>query len=1356
MGIEETRTPTDWMNLYSPLRDAVESPGQPGQVLRSQGSGAAPIWAGEGSNSSIPSPGSCTDDGILVSPGPIYACDQPEEGPIVFVPPTAPDGISSFLMHIQGFGLASDGDDQGAIDTLLQVDLENGLPARVHVQGVAADLDLYCARRSDGRIVVVIGNAATKWVEPMISITHLWVAGSPDAASWGSGWTVERPDTFVGWTLTGAQPIGYQQGLGVPDQAGNGGGRYTNCVGGFSAPNVAVGALVWAIPDEVPVQTILHLYGTGMDGAETTVNCWVRLGRGLSRGEPYTDVEVVNMAPAAPPRVRVGVDALGRGCLIVGEIGGVWRRPALALSEVVSSRVLGDIYRPVWVSSLQTNLDSINISGEGVVKPPYGSGGGGPVTLQAHTPGAGLVGAPYDGSAAQAWSVDFSQAPAPKLQALSPGTGLVGSPYDGSMALGWSVDFSKAPPPVLKTLTPGAGINGQPYDGSADVTWTADASGGGTVAIEALTPGLGITGGVYDGITPQTWAVDFSKAPPLTLQAHSPGNGLLGPVYDGTAQVSWSVDFSKAPAPTLATLTPGVGINGQPYNGTQSVTWTVDASGGGTVAIEALTPGRGLSGPVFDGTAAVTWAVNESQFNLALPAITPGNGLQGAPYDGSAAQTWQVDFSKAPAPTLAALTPAGYITGTPYNGTGPVTWTVNGSSAADPNVLMARNADGDTWADVFHGDLNGTALQATKLTPGRKINGVLFDGTADIVIGDVSGGPSIATLTPGAGIAGQPFDGSTAQTWTVDAASLPTPDLQDLSPGAHLSGSAYDGRAAVTWSVNAVEAATPSTVPVRDAGGGLTATPFKGDLTGNSATTTKFYTPRNINGVPFDGTVDITIPIDDPKRVLRAGDTMTGNLNFPGPVYLEALAKVRTTAPALLWAETTVDDQYGVEFTPDGLIQHYANRGHTLIGGGSIYTFEPTGAHFNRPLDVVNPLDTGGVIVAETGNEAAAFAALKLNYNGRGLLHGEKGMRICGTSGYGVVLECDWNNAYRFQANQAAFDRKLIIKPDYSSPTHEGLEIRARGSSDATGHKMCDPNGGVWAELGAVEYRTDYIGRHEVWIRSSGARDWKGFVNLDAPDGTDSPVRISLNGSAQIARCNNNGDWFNKQGNKTAAQAKLLSGLEALSELEPVVFPADEEANATASLGFSLDSLRQACPQAIAEVELEVEPLLRPADAEPRFTRESFVCPTQVIPVVVKAVQELAAVVMPASTLEIDADPVVAKEQLLTALRAARAKVMADLDAAMAIVHELSWNTRPLEALLAAQPVLATEEVLSHATAPVTSDDVAILQSLLSVAIVTRKQELRDLPESPEIAAATTPEELVGAWPTELLGAAPF
>ena len=64
--------------------------------------------------------------------------------------------------------------------------------------------------------------------------------------------------------------------------------------------------------------------------------------------------------------------------------------------------------------------------------------------------------------------------------------------------------------------------------------------------------------------------------------------------------------------------------------------------------------------------------------------------------------------------------------------------------------------------------------------------------------------------------------------------------------------------------------------------GGDVTIPPQTSVTGNAGTATKLATPRNINGVPFDGTSDITIPTGEASSNKYVTDFLQGNtFQFP-------------------------------------------------------------------------------------------------------------------------------------------------------------------------------------------------------------------------------------------------------------------------------------------------------------------------------------------------------------------------------------------------------------------------------------------------------------------------------------------
>lgn len=151
------------------------------------------------------------------------------------------------------------------------------------------------------------------------------------------------------------------------------------------------------------------------------------------------------------------------------------------------------------------------------------------------------------------------------------------------------------------------------------------------------------------------------------------------------------------------------------------------------------------------------------------------------------------------------------------------------------------------------GSLVGNAASASRLEPGRRINGVFFDGQTDITIGS----NTTNTLTKGTYLTGANFNGSAPTTWSVDASSANV-----------------IGKVVARDSAGDFEAGTITANLVGNVSGNIIATSgtsrfirveaneFVGaTLSGNAFSTTKLQTARTINSVLFDGTTDITVPV---------------------------------------------------------------------------------------------------------------------------------------------------------------------------------------------------------------------------------------------------------------------------------------------------------------------------------------------------------------------------------------------------------------------------------------------------------------------------------------------------------------
>ena len=250
------------------------------------------------------------------------------------------------------------------------------------------------------------------------------------------------------------------------------------------------------------------------------------------------------------------------------------------------------------------------------------------------------------------------------------------------------------------------------------------------------------------------------------------------------------------------------------------------------------------------------------------------------------------------ADTAAKLAAAVAINGVSFDGSKAITIEDSTKlSLADAEKLYLKKATADTTYLPLH----GTADKATKLADQVKINGVLFDGSKDITVED-------ATKLPLHGKADTAGAADTAAEATHAAAA---DTATKLAAAVTINGVSFDGSNAIT--INAVDA-TPriaasekgaiNGVATLDAAGKVpssqlpsyvddvkefenkAAFPVTGEAdkiyvdiaTGDiyrwsgtqyirinasvasADTAVKLATARNIAGVPFDGSADITIP----------------------------------------------------------------------------------------------------------------------------------------------------------------------------------------------------------------------------------------------------------------------------------------------------------------------------------------------------------------------------------------------------------------------------------------------------------------------------------------------------------------
>lgn len=354
-------------------------------------------------------------------------------------------------------------------------------------------------------------------------------------------------------------------------------------------------------------------------------------------------------------------------------------------------------------------------------------------------------------------------------------------------------------------------INGQSFNGSADITVTANT----TNAATFNNGGAGAaSGSTFNGSSALTISYNTIGAPSIT-----------GTNATGTWGIS--VTGNAATATKLATAR---NINGVLFDGTANITIPATAANAVTFNNSGLGNATGIA---YDGSAAITVSYNtigapsitganaSGTWNIAIlgnaasaTALQTARNINGVSFDGTANITITAN-------TTNTLTRGSYLTGDNFNGSLATTWAVDATTANTANKVVARDASGNFSAGTITAALSGNATTATTLATARTINGVSFNGSANI---------TITAANPSA-----------------------------LTNGSYITGSAYDGSGAVTWAVDATTTNTGNKVVVRDTSGNFSAGTITANLVGNASTAATLQTARNINGTSFNGSADITI-----------------------------------------------------------------------------------------------------------------------------------------------------------------------------------------------------------------------------------------------------------------------------------------------------------------------------------------------------------------------------------------------------------------------------------------------------------------------------------------------------------------
>lgn len=434
---------------------------------------------------------------------------------------------------------------------------------------------------------------------------------------------------------------------------------------------------------------------------------------------------------------------------------------------------------------------------------------------------------------------------------------------------------------LLSTRT----INGISFNGTQDITIKSSTT-------QKLNSGDYIVGNDFDGAVDTTWNIDASSSNLAgKIVARNSFGGfsastitadLLGNVTTTTGESSFNIvratSFIGATlsgnADTASRLQTARTINGVSFNGTENV----------TVPVSGLdVTGNFLS-------LSVTQSNLQRLGTLELLDIS-GNLQLGPSPNLTVYPTKPGDFvgSSIRAKTslhIELVNDEGFGTGGIVLEPPSVSVSNGGDSAfvIQPQTTTAPGgtqlgATANPFSKIFAEEFKGNADTATLATTATNIAG---GGQGSIPYQTAAGTTSLLPIgTSGYVLKAGP---SNSLGWEELSQERLTKGsyLNYVLTGVGSSLSYYDSQQPVTISVDATPDNTASKVVARDASGNFSAGTITASLAGNASSATTLQTARNINGVAFNGSADITIEATDPTKLPLAGGTVTGPITLPG------------------------------------------------------------------------------------------------------------------------------------------------------------------------------------------------------------------------------------------------------------------------------------------------------------------------------------------------------------------------------------------------------------------------------------------------------------------------------------------
>ena len=426
-------------------------------------------------------------------------------------------------------------------------------------------------------------------------------------------------------------------------------------------------------------------------------------------------------------------------------------------------------------------------------------------------------------------------------------------------------------------------INGIPFDGQSNITIKSSTT-------NKLVKGTYILGSDFDGSDQTTWSIDATSANQIgKIVARNSSGGfaagvitadLVGNVTGNVTANSGTSRFNivEATAFVGATLTGNANtasqlatprkINGINFDGSADVTVPAAA---GTLTGNTLNPAVTQSSLVSVGTLNSLF-VSNAGITIGAAGTLKFTVESSTPTIRSASGTLNFDMGSS-GPDVSFVDAV-----TSLSLGGPSAPAIIGDNTTNLGI------NGYRFNNIYANNLLGNANTATLAVTATNLAG----GGAGAIPYQIGNG---ATAMLGLGAIGTVLTAQAGGLMWIPVSREPLArgsfvTLTNSSTNGAISN--FDGTIGATISVDATPGNVGSKVVSRDVNGNFSAGTITanlsgnvtGSVSGNAGTATSLQTARAINGVPFNGTANITITAEDPSKVPVAGGAMSGHLTL--------------------------------------------------------------------------------------------------------------------------------------------------------------------------------------------------------------------------------------------------------------------------------------------------------------------------------------------------------------------------------------------------------------------------------------------------------------------------------------------